>query len=230
MHSSRKITKLKRISIIPFLLGCIPIVFIYLFLRDLPLLNSLFVDYVNSGTSIFFPFLPYSNIVFNFSTSHLIDIIIIINIIGSVERTGYHYYMNVCLKKDYIDLYLESFFLETNETQEELYLNSDLILSLKEDSDTLVNECSGEYTLYQKSRIKANYFSNKSGYNSRIFKMKHKYLNFLYDSNKKYTQHKNNYTIYQKFSTNNVKNYHFPSKNNNIFSNFFENFHQEEGR
>jgi len=214
MHSTRNITKKKRIRLISFLFTCIPIAFIFLFLRDIPMLNSLFVNYVNSGTSIFFPFLPYSNIVFNFSTSHLIDIIIIINIIGSIQRTGYYYYMNVILKKSYLEVYSELNFLGTNETQEEPSLNTNLILGLNKNSGTLVNERSAEYVFYQKSKIKANQFSNNRGYYVSRFKIECTNLN----------------TIFQKLSTNILINYHLPSKNNKFFSNSFKNFHQEEGK
>lgn len=214
MHSTPKIIKKKRITFISFLFTCIPVAFLYLFLRDIPMLNSLFVNYVNSGTSIFFPYLPYSNIVFNFSTSHLIDIIIIINIISVLERTGYQYYMNVCLKKDYLEVYPELYFIGTNETQEESSLNTNLALCLNKDSGALVNERSGESTFYKRSIIKANQFSKKHGYYGSRFKTESTNLN----------------TIFQKFLTNILINYHLPSKNNNIFSNSFENFHQEEGK
>ena len=230
MFSSLKINTLKRISIIPILFAFIPIVFIYMFLRDIPLLNSLFIDYINSGTSLFLPFLSSSNIVFQFSTGHLIDIIIIINIITCIERSGYQYYVKVCLQKNYLDLYSEAYCLETNGTQEESVLNSDLIFGLKEDSGTIINESSFEINLYQKSRININQFNHKSGRCSSKIKMQHNNLNYLCNSSKKKIQHKNIVSIFQKFSTNNLKNYHLPSKNNNIFSYFFENFHQEEAR
>ncbi|NVM44869.1 MAG: hypothetical protein HWN79_08125 [Candidatus Lokiarchaeota archaeon] len=213
MHSTQKIIKKKRITFISLLFASIPVALIYLFLREIPVLNSLFVNYIYSGTSIFFPFLPYTNIVFNFSTSHLLDIIIILNIIGSLERTGYHYYTNVILKKNYLEVYPELYFLETNEMQEESTLNANLILSYKKNLDTLVNESSGESTFYRKSIIKANRFSNNRGYCGSRFKIECINLN----------------TNFQNFSTNILINYHLPSKNNNLFSNSFENFHQEEG-
>jgi Tfp pilus assembly protein PilE len=230
MHYTRKINTLKRISIIPFFFACIPIAFIYLFLRDIAMLNSLFIDYVNSGTSVFFPFLPSDIIAFQFTTGHLIDIIIIVNIISFIERGGYQYYMKVCEKKNYSDIYAEAFFFETNGTQEESYQNSDLLLTSNVDSATLVNERSDEFNFYQKSRLKANHFSRKSGYYSTKFRMQHYDLNYLRNSRKKNTHKKNVHIIFQKFSANNFKNYPLPSKNNNIFSNFSENFHQEEGR
>ena len=230
MHSTQRTSKLERTSIIIVFLACIPITFIYLFLRDISLLNSFFNDYITSGTSIFLPFLPYTNIVFQFSTGHLIDIIIIINIITFIERGGYQYYVKICLKKNYLEIYSDPYFLETKGTQEESSLNSDLQISLKDEINTIINESSVEFDFYQKRRIKTNHFSSKSGYYNIKFKMKQNYLNYLCNSSNKNSQHKKNIPVFQKFSTNNLINYHLPSKNNNIFSNFFENFHQEEGR
>ena len=214
MHSTPKVIKKKRITFVSFLFTCIPVAFLYLFMRDIPMLNSLFVNYVNSGTSIFFPYLPYSNIIFNFSTSHLFDIIIIINIISVLERIGYHYYMNVCLKKNYLEVYPELLFLDTNETQEESSLNANLILGLKKYSGTLDNERSGGSTFYKKSIIKINQFSNNRGYYGSRFKIESTNLN----------------TIFQQISTNILINYNLPSKYNNIFSNSFENIHPEGGK
>jgi len=209
MHSARKISIMQRITIIQFLVVCIPVSFIFLFLRYLPMLNFLFVNYVNSGYSIFFPFLPYTIIVFNFTTSHLIDIVIIANIIAFVERTVYQYYMNVCLKKTFLELHPELSFLETYGMYEESSQDSNLILRLKKNTWSLVNECSSEKTFDQKCRIKTVFFSSKNGYRGRLFKNNHYLLNFLYDSNKKFF---------------------LPSKKNVIVSNFFENYHQGEGR
>jgi hypothetical protein len=82
-----------------------------LLLRDISSLNSFLNDYFSSGRSIFLPFLPYSNLlwflpkgdqIIKFSTGQLIDIILLINIIAFIERSGYHYYMKVCLSKNYI--------------------------------------------------------------------------------------------------------------------------------
>lgn len=230
MKSTRKIHLLIRISIIPFFIACLPIVFINSFLSFIPALNSLFIDYVNSGTSFFLPFLSYSNIVFHFSTGHLIDIIIIVNIITFIERGGYQYYVKVCLKKNYLEIYSDPFFLEPNGSQEESSPNSDLLISLKGKTNTIINESSVEFDFYMKRRIKTNHFSSKRGYYSSIFKMKQNYLNYLCNSRNKNFQCKKNITVFQKYSTYNLMNYHLPSKNNNLFSNSFENFHQEEGR
>jgi hypothetical protein len=189
-----------------------------MFLRDIPLLNSLFNNYVSSSTSLFLPFLSSSNIVFQFSTGHLIDIIIIINIIAFIDRGIYQYYVNV--EKNYLETYLEPYFLETRETQEESSQISNLIIGLKYDSSTTINESSVEFNFYQKGRINNSQFSSKSGYYSSI--------NKLHNCSKKNNRHKINLFIFQKFSINTLTNYHLPSKNN-IFSDSNENIQQEEG-
>lgn len=220
MISTQRISKLERTSIILVFLACVPITFIYMFLRDFSLLNSFFNDYVVSGTSLFLPFLPYTNIVFHFSTGHLIDLIIIFNIISIIERSGYQYYVKVCLEKNYLEIYSDPYFLETKGTQEESSLNSNLIIDLKDDSSTIKNESSVKLNFYQKSRINNSQFSSKSGYYSSI--------NKLHNCSKKNNRHKINLFIFQKFSINTLTNYHLPSKNN-IFSDSNENIQQEEG-
>jgi len=218
MPSTRKIIILERTSILLVFLACIPITFIYMFLRDISMLNSLFIDYVNSGSSLFLPFLPSSNIVFQFSTGHLIDIIIIINIITFIQRSAYQYYVKICLKRNYFEIYSDPYLSESEETQEESFLNSNLIMGLKDDSGTTINKNSVEFNIYQKNRI------------SSIHKMKRDNTTYLHKSSNKNNRHKIFLFIFQKFSTNTLINYHLPSKNNNIFSNSNENIQQEEGR
>ena len=221
MISTQRISKLERTSIILVFLACVPITFIYMLVRDFSLLNSFFNDYIVSGTSLFLPFLPYTNIVFQFSTGHLIDIIIIFNILSILERSGYQYFVKVCLEKNYLEIYSDPYFLETKGTQEESSLNSNLIIDLKDDSSTTKNESSVKLNFYQKSRINNSQFSSKSGYYSSI--------NKLHNCSKKNNRHKINLFIFQKFSINTLTNYHLPSKNNNLFSNSNENIQQEEG-
>ena len=204
MHSTRKISILKRISVILLFFAYVPITFTYMFLRDIPLLNSLFNNYISSSTSLFLPFLSSSNIIFQFFTGHLIDIIIIINIIAFIERGGYQYYVKVCLEKNYLEIYSDPYFLETKGTQEESSLNSNLIIDLKDDSSTTKNESSVKLNFYQKSRINNSQFSSKSGYYSSI--------NKLHNCSKKNNRHKINLFIFQKFSINTLTNYHLPSK------------------
>ena len=225
MLSTQNITTLKNVTILPFLFTCLPIAFIYLFLRDIPLLSSLFSEYINSGTSLFFPFLSSNIIVFQFTIGHLIDIIIVNNIVVLLESGGYHYYMNVCLR----GIYSETCFLEINRTQDESSLKLDSILRIKDESNTLFIESSAEFNFYEKNRIRANYFSSRNGYCSSLIKIKLNNLKYLHKSHKKITQYKNYYTPFRTYSTSNLVNYHLPSKNNCLFS--YSNIYtqQEEG-
>ena len=95
-----------------------PIAFFCMFLINVPVFSSLFNNFFTSGNSIFFPSFPYINIVWflpekihlvQFSVGRLIDFIIIINIIYSIETSFYHYIIRVCfngntLMFNYIDL------------------------------------------------------------------------------------------------------------------------------
>ena len=221
MLSAQRISKLERTSIILVFLACVPITFIYMFLRDFSLLNSFFNEYITSGTSLFLPFLPYANIVFHFSTGHLIDIIIIFNIITILERSAYQYYVKVCIEKNYLEIYSDPYFLETKGTQEESSLNSNLIIDLKDDSSITNNESSVEFNFCEKTRINNSQFSKNRGYCCSIDE--------LHNSSKKNNRHKINLFIFQNFSTNTLTNYHLPSKNNSFFSHSNENIQQEEG-
>ncbi len=95
-----------------------PIAFFCMFLINVPVFSSLFNGFFTSGNSIFFPSFPYINIIWflpekiqlvQFSVGRLIDLIIIINIIYSIETSFYHYIIRVCfngntLMFNYIDL------------------------------------------------------------------------------------------------------------------------------
>ncbi|MFX1288300.1 MAG: hypothetical protein ACFFFY_07050, partial [Promethearchaeota archaeon] len=221
------INLLKKIAILPFLFAFVPIAFIYLFLRDIPLLSSLFIEYVNSGTSFFLPLFPSYTIIFHFTTGHLIDIIIVINIIGFLERCGYYYYVNVCLKRCYLEICLEMGFLETNGTQEESPLSSDLILNLKGDSNNIINEESFEVKIDKRSRIDTNRFGHKSRYYISYVRLKHNSLDYLQNSFSKIYQHNRYSTTLQNSLINSFTNYHFPSIYN---SDSYTNILIEEGR
>jgi hypothetical protein len=149
----------------------------------------------------------------------LIDIIIVINIVGILERGGYHYYVNVCLKRNYLDMYLETNFLDNNLTQEESSLNSDLLFRLKGYSNIIVNEEFMENNYDKKIRINTNYTSNKSGYFNSLIRLIHNLLNSFGNLRKKNTLNNNYYTFFQYNLTKNVINYHLPSNNNFIVSN-----------
>jgi len=229
MNFTQKITKLKKVSIVPFLFASIPFAFIYLFLRDIPFLSSLFIDYVDSGNSLFFPSLYSPIIAFQFTTGHLIDIIIVINIVAFLERGGY-YYVNACLKRNYLEMNSELVFLDTHRTREDSSRNSELPLGLKRDTSTIVNEGPIENNFETKSRIKINHIGIESGYYRNSNKVKHNQFNSLRNFRKKNTLNNNFYPSFQYCSTNHIIKYHFPSTNNCISSNSIEIIQKVEGR
>jgi len=71
-----------------------------MFLKDIPLLSSLIKEYIESGDSFFIPSIPNNNLLINitekfpnanFTVGHLIDLIIMINLVFYIESSIYHY-------------------------------------------------------------------------------------------------------------------------------------------
>ncbi len=139
MRYTQKLFISKNLLILIFFFVCIPITFIYGFLRDIPYLISIFNDYITSGSSIFLPFLPSSNIFwflpdkiqfFPFSSGFLIDIIIIINLVALAERSAYHYFIKVCLEENY----QKSLDVGSNNQIYDLSQGSVILFGLREES------------------------------------------------------------------------------------------------
>jgi len=229
MSSTQKITTLKNLSILPFLFACIPIAFIYMFLREIPILSSLFVEYVNEGNSVFFPFLTSTIIVFQFTTGHLIDIIFVLNMVAFLERGGYYYYRKVCLKKNYVEFFSEVNFLDSTEKQEELFLNFNVLLGVNTDYSTSLNLDYVDVNLDNLSRINSNDFSVKNRYYSRAITKKHNLLDYVRNSRKRKVQFNNLFNTIQYFSLNKLRICYLPSRNNCKFSISYLNNQLEEG-
>jgi hypothetical protein len=226
MNSFRKSNILKKVLLIFFFVASIPITFIYLFIKDLSLFNSLFSEYIISGNSFFLPFFSSNTIIFQFSTGHLIDIIIMTNLILFIERLCYQYYMSVCLKNNYLEIYSEPYAPNGKEPKIGSFPNSNLIINLKDYSDTEIFEKSDEYYFYQESRTDATQLSSKGGYYNSMIKVRSNKPNFLHNH---HNQHKNNFSMFHKFSTNILNNYHLPSKKISTFSNPYKYYTQKEG-
>ena len=204
--SQKKHLKLKVIFILILIISSILLSFIYMFFRDLPVFFNLFDHYIHDGNSFFLPFFSYNTIIFQFSTGHLIDIIIMINLIFFIERLGYQYYMSVCVKNNYLELYFEPIAPNSKEPKVGSILNSNLIINLKDNSDNPIFEKSDEYYFYQKSRTDATQLSSKGEYYNSIVKVRNNKPNFLLNHS---NQHKNNFSMFHKFSTIIRNNYHF---------------------
>jgi len=100
MRTSKKPKQLKIIPIFIFItLSFIATIF-YIFLKDIEIVPILLKEYIDSGNSIFIPYIPYINIfwflpeknqVIRLSIGQLLDLIIIYNIISYIETNIYHY-------------------------------------------------------------------------------------------------------------------------------------------
>ena len=224
MYFTHKISTLKKISIIPFLFASIPFIFLYLFLRDVPFLSSLFIEYVNSGNSIFFPYLTSTPLVFHFTTGHLIDIIIVGNIIAFLQRGGY-YYVNVCLKRNYLDIYSDINFIDFTKPTEKPSLNPELPLNMKRNSNSLVNDDLYDI-FYNRNEICATHLNNKYRLYTKAIKSK---LTSFYP-HKKLLLSSHYYTSSQYSLTKNVLFYHLPRECNQIISYSNETILKLEGR
>jgi hypothetical protein len=113
MLYSQKLNLFKRIVIIGIFFSIIPLTIVILILGEISLPNNLFNNYLISGKSLFFPFLPSYNVfwflpeeaqIIQFSTGHLIDIILITSIISLTEICGYQYYKKICLNEDFLSI------------------------------------------------------------------------------------------------------------------------------
>lgn len=145
MYYTQKLDILKKALILSLFFLCIPTIFIFLFYNNSSGLSTFFKEYFISGKSLFFPSLPYKNILWflpkeaqfiQFSTGHLIDIILIMNLIAFVEWTGYHYYVKVCLNKNY----LEQFIQGSEEHTYYLTQEQDIFFDLKEEPRLILEE------------------------------------------------------------------------------------------
>ncbi|MFW9771531.1 MAG: hypothetical protein ACFFFB_00375 [Candidatus Heimdallarchaeota archaeon] len=132
MQDDKRSNKLRVIIILLFIFSCIPIALFYLFIRDISSISSFLNDYIGTGSSLFIPILPNLNLLwylpepfssFQFSLGHLIDIFILINIIGYIQSSIYHYFKRVCL--DEFNPILMYSYLGASGSEETYYLAQD---------------------------------------------------------------------------------------------------------
>jgi hypothetical protein len=156
-----------------------------------------------------------------------------INIVALLERGGYHYYVNVCLKKEYSDLiYLDLYFLESAEKQSLQFPKLNLILRFNNEPDDLFEEEVQEF----KSEIllKSNALSKETNM---------KFSKKSYLSNPNYVLPIGCHKLFKKYSNlflmtfyfsilqylilTNLNCNHFPPKNNDFSFNPTKNFYRE---
>lgn len=176
MQDDKKFKKLKVILILIFIFLCIPVTLLYLFLRDISDLSIFFNDYFGSGNSLFIPFLPNVNLLWflpepfsmiHFSFGHLIDIIILINVIGYIQTSIYHYFVKrVCLN-GYSQVLMDLNFDSLG--------SKELIYFTTQDSESLFNH-------YES----LNYLPNSKDFqieNQNVYQIKEKNYKFHFNKN-----------------------------------------------
>jgi len=149
MINREKFRKLNTILIALLIAPYFLVMFISLFLKDIPVIFSFIDDYINSGNSIFFPFLPYIDIfeflpvkyqIIRFSVGHLIDIIIFNNLIPYLEAGCYHYIKWVCSNEEnQLFHIIDSHFLKSKENRASPSQFPSLIIGLKAESKHTVD-------------------------------------------------------------------------------------------
>lgn len=144
MQNDKKLKNLKIILILVFISSCFPITFINIFLGDIPFLSSLLKQYITSGKSIFFPSLPYINLlqfipdqyqIIQFTMGQLIDIVIVANFFCYLDTIFYHYVKSAFLnEEDRFLIYMGTYFFGTIGKFDAQYQDQDIIFGVKDES------------------------------------------------------------------------------------------------
>ncbi|TFF99035.1 MAG: hypothetical protein EU541_05970 [Promethearchaeota archaeon] len=167
-------SKLRIILLLFSITSSLLFIFIF-FIRDIPLFSLIFKDYIDSGKSLFLPFIPEYNLIFyvpeyapsvNFTVGHLIDTIIIINLYFYVETSVYHYIKRAYDKEELI--YVVGPFLR----DDDILTIFDDPFKGKGDFPEKIKEC------YNKLEKRNSFSDNKSYYdiNQYEFKSREKLL------------------------------------------------------
>jgi hypothetical protein len=215
MLIDKNLIKLKIIALIILILSSFLLIFIFLFLKDIPVLSSLLKEYIESGNSFFIPSIPYHNLLCDvpekfpnahFTVGHLIDLIIMLNLVSYIESSIYHYIKKIYFTNTKCGYYEFSVFYHKG------------ISSLKNESK---NE-TRDNLLLQNSPSKLSNNSEKTGL-STFYGMKHLQFDDLRRKRKKY--YKKNYKLNfnRKISTSINSHDHFnyfflPSLSNSLWN------------
>jgi len=224
-----KLKILKIVLILVVFFSYLSSLFIFMCLRDVPVLSSLLTEYIASGKSFFIPILPYINILgfipheshtIQFSLGHLIDIIIIYNIICYIDTGCYHYFKNAFLNED---------------TKIYFYISLGSLGLNDESIDYLENKSKGEHNkrdfrLNEKihnfyENLRRKIYTNKFNQN-RILHRKSKYILYNRYKNLLISCYHSNFESFLIFRL--INHYHLPKINN--FADFNKHFIGEGGK
>jgi len=239
MRTSKKPKQLKIIPILIFITLSFLATLFYIFLKDIQIVPILLKNYIDSGNSIFFPYIPHINI-FGFlpekdqvclNIGQLLDLIIIYNIISYIETNSYHYIKMAIINGDIQKFNYEE--LEPNKYKERnnsIFPNPEENLDLENEIRYFFEELSLNSTKKQcKLNKKRNFF------NYHLKSLRFKILNQLYNNNSKLilTKYYNNFPFslfYSSFKDSWIFHpiyYYFPLKANNFT--YYNKIKQLEG-
>ena len=244
MRTSKKPKQLKIIPLFIFItLSFIATIF-YIFLKDIEIVPILLKEYIDSGNSIFIPYIPYINVfwflseknqVIRLSIGQLLDLIIIYNIISYIETNLYHYIKFSIFNGNIQNFnYLELNFNKYKEKNHSLFTNPEEYLDLESETRYIFEDKSLNSTEKQCNlNKKRNIF--KYQLKSLRFKI-NQIQNHLHDKNSKFilTKSYNNFSIFLNYSI--FKDswilcpiyYYFPLKANNFT--YYNKIQQMEGK
>lgn len=236
---SKKLIKLKVILILGFICLLLPVSLLSMVLKDVPVLSSIFNNYVSSGNSFFIPFLPNVNLlgflpekyqIIQFSFGHLIDIIIIANIFHWILSSIYHYYKKFCLfGEPQLFTRINLFLLSPKGKDYRRPQDSDIVFGLRDNSrenfiDKFLNaietkSIGNERTDMSYDNLSIIRFRNNNIQN-RLFHKKSEFsLKTLYKNLRLFCYHSN---IEKNLIFHSKNHYHYPVINNfTDFNNYF---------
>ncbi|MFX1275382.1 MAG: hypothetical protein ACFFAH_03015 [Promethearchaeota archaeon] len=243
MQNDKKLKNLICILILVFISSCFPITFINMFLGDIPFFSSLLKEYFTSGKSIFFPSLPYINIlefipkeyqIIQFSMGQLIDIVIIFNFFCYLDTLFYHYVKSAFLnEEDRLLIYMGTYFLGTKGKFDAQYQDLDLIFGVKDElryylddkrldvikRNSRKNErIDGFYITLERRRYRSISIINRIFHRESKLTLSYCYKNLVFS---RY------YALFEKFWIFRSKN-PYPHPEINIFTDFYD-YYQWEG-
>ncbi len=206
MINHKKLNKLKLILVISSISFSFIFIILIILLKDIPLLPALIKEYIESGKSFFIPSIPNNNLLVisakkfpnaNFTVGHLVDLIIMMNIVVYIESSIYHYIKKVYFantKSGYYEFsvfYHKGIYLQNHDINDEISIDKQFIQKFSHSSLDNTEE-KGILKLYGITPIRFDGLRRK----------RKKYNNSNYKSNffQKSLASKNSYLFYKFFN------------------------------
>jgi len=203
MRKGKKPKQLKIIPILVFISLSFLATLFYIFLSDIQIVPILLKNYINSGNSFFFPYIPHINIFWFLPEKHqiihlhigqVLDLIIIYNIISYIETNAYHYVKMAIINGDIQKYNCEE--LELSKRKEKrnlLFPNLKEFLDRENETRYIFENMDSDSTEKQ-----INLINKRNPFNYQLKCLKSKILNNLYIKNSNFISNKpyNNFLFF----------------------------------